>query len=149
LFRVSVPFTHRHPDVAAALHQLELRAHLDPSLQAAGNRAEPGVKAVHALGLLPPLFRDAKAVVDRDSLDHQNVVLGFDLTDRLDLEAVPLDFDLTRFQRTGEGAGQSAAGRGYHVVERRRVRREPVRRDVIMLGDLRVDPEHNRFLLGG
>ena len=103
---------------------------------------------MHALGILPPVFGHAEAVVDGDSLDQQHVVLGLDLTNRLYLEPVPVDFDLTRFQRAGKGAGQSAAGRGYHVVERRRVRWVLVRRDVVMLGHLRVDTEHDRHLLG-
>jgi len=104
---------------------------------------------MHALGILPPVSGHAQAVVDGDSLDHQHVVLGFNLANRLYLEAVPLDFDLTRFQRAGKGAGQSAAGRGYHVVERRRMRRELLRRNVVMLGNLRVDAEHDRLLLAG
>src|SRR5207248_73048 len=148
-FGVSDP-NERLSRTAAAPHprtrQVSLRPARAPSaprssLQAAGNRAEPGVESMHALGILPPVSGHAQAVVDGDSLDHQHVVLGFNLANRLYLEAVPLDFDLTRFQRAGKGAGQSAAGRGYHVVERRRMRRELLRRNVVMLGNLRVDAE--------
>jgi hypothetical protein len=77
------------------------------------------------------------------------VVVLVDLADRLDLVLVLLELDLTRFQRAGEGAGQSPAGRGDDVVERRRVRREGVRRDAVVLGDLGVHAEGHRFVLGG
>lgn len=62
--------------------------------------------------------------MDSDPLDHKHVVLGLDLADSLDLEPLALDVDLTRFQRAGKRAGQSAAGRRHDVVERGRVRRE-------------------------
>jgi hypothetical protein len=52
--------------------------------------------------------------VHGDPPDHQHLVLGLDLADSLDLEPVTLDFDLTRFQRAGERARQSAAGCGHH-----------------------------------
>jgi hypothetical protein len=58
-----------------------------------------------------------------DALDHQDVILGFDLADRLGVVGLWIDFDLTRFQRAGERAGQSAAGCGDYVVESGRVRR--------------------------
>jgi hypothetical protein len=51
------------------------------------------------------------------------VVLDLHLADRLDLELLGIDVDLTRFQRAGEGARQSPAGGRDDVVERRRVRR--------------------------
>ena len=82
-----------------------------------------------------------------DALDDEHPILDLDLADRLDLVALRIDFDLTRFQRAGEGAGQSAAGRGHDVVERGCVRRVRFRIDPIMLGDLRVDAEHHRLLL--
>jgi hypothetical protein len=59
-----------------------------------------------------------------------------------------IDFDVTRFQRAGEGAGQSAARSRHHVVERRRVRWVLLGTDAVMLGDLGVNPERDRLLLG-
>jgi hypothetical protein len=82
------------------------------------------MEAVDALCLLAPVGGHREAVVDGDPPDHQHVVIGLDLADSLDLEPVAVDFDLTRFQRAGKRAGQSAAGSGHHVVERGRVRRE-------------------------
>jgi hypothetical protein len=62
--------------------------------------------------------------MDGDALDHQHVVLGFDLADRFDLKPLTLHVDLTRFQRACESAGQSPTGRGDDVVKRRGVWRE-------------------------
>jgi hypothetical protein len=108
------------------------------------------VEAVDALDLGAPFLRDAReAVTDGDAADDQHAVVVDDLAGRLDLVALPLDVDLTRFQRAGEGAGQSAAGGGNDVVEGRRVRREVLRRDTVMLGDLGMDAEGDRLLFGG
>jgi hypothetical protein len=85
------------------------------------------MEAVDALCLLATVCGNRETVVDHDPLDHQHVVIGLDLADSLDLEHVAVDFNLTRFQRAGKGAGQSAAGGGDHVVERGRVRRELLR----------------------
>jgi hypothetical protein len=106
------------------------------------------VELVDALSVLAPIRGYGKAVVDRDPLDHEDVVLGLYLADSLDLEPFALDLDLTRLQRAGESAGQSAASGGHDVVERRRVGRELVRRHAVMLRDFGMDPENHRLLLG-
>jgi hypothetical protein len=94
-----------------------------------------------------PILRHRQLVVDRDALDHEDVVLGLDLSDRLNLEPFALDLDLTRLQRAGESARQSAAGGGHDIVEGRRMWRELVRRNPVVLSDLRMDPEHHWVLL--
>jgi hypothetical protein len=101
--------------------ELELSAHVDSSLEAPCHRTEPRVDVVHALGFLTAVGGHGEAVADSDPLDHEHLVLGLDLADRLDLEAVPLNIDLTRVQRAGKRAGQSPTGGGDHVVERGRV----------------------------
>ena len=85
------------------------------------------MEAVDALCLRAPVGGHREAVVDHDPLDHQHVVIGLDLAHSLDFERVSIDVDMTRFQRAGKRAGQSAAGGGHHVVERGRVRRELLR----------------------
>jgi hypothetical protein len=77
------------------------------------------------------------------------VILGLDLADGLDVVAPRIDFDLTRLQRAGKRAGQSAAGCGDYVVERGRVRRVAVGIDAVVLGDLGVHAESDRLGLGG
>ncbi len=116
--------------------QVEFSADLDRALEATGDRAEAGVEGMHPLGLLPALFGDREPVAHVDALDDQHAVLGLDLADGLNVVAVRIDFDLTRLQRAGEGAGQSAPGRRDHVVERRGVRRVLLGPDAIVLGDL-------------
>jgi len=71
------------------------------------------------------------------------------LADRLNLIALRVDFDLTRFQRAGKSARQSAAGRGDHVVKRRGVGRILLSRDAVVLGHLGVHTKGHRLLLGG
>jgi hypothetical protein len=60
-----------------------------------------------------------------------------------------IDLDLTRLQRAGEGASQSAAGGGHHVVECRGVGWVLLRPDAVVLGHLGVHAEHDWRFLGG
>jgi hypothetical protein len=107
------------------------------------------MEPVDALGLLAPVLRDREPVAHGDAPDDQDLVVEHDLADRLDVVALWIDLDLTRFQRAGEGAGQSAAGGGHDVVERRRVRREPLGIHAVVLSDLRMDAEGDGLVLGG
>jgi hypothetical protein len=134
---------------ARALHGLELGAHLDAALEAAGNRARARMEAVNALGLLPLLLRNRQPVVDGDPLNHEHAVAVEYLADRLDFVPLRIDFDLTRLQRAGEGAGQSTGRRGDDVVERRRVRWELVRIDAVVLGHVGMHAESHRLALRG
>jgi hypothetical protein len=84
-----------------------------------------------------------------DALDHEHAILGLDLADGPDVVAVRIDFDLTRLQRAGKRAGQSAASCGDNVVERDRVGRVAVGIDAVVLGDLGVHAERDRLALGG
>jgi hypothetical protein len=93
------------------------------------------------------LVGDIEAVVDGDPLDDEDAVLVLDLADGLHVVARRIDFDLTRLQRAGERAGQSAAGCRHDVVQRGRARRELVGRDAVVLRHLGVDAERDRVLL--
>jgi hypothetical protein len=135
--------------VARCSEQLELRGDLDRAREATRHRTETGVEAVCPLRVCPAVRRDRQPIVDRDPLDDQNAVLGLDLPDRFDLVLLWIDLDMTRLQRAGERARQSAPGRGDDVVERRRMRWVLLRPDAVVLGDLGVHTEDHWLLLGG
>ena len=85
---------------------------------------------------------------DVDSLDHEHAVLSLDLADRLCGQSSFSGGDLTRLQRASEGAGQSPGGRGDHVVECGRMCRFAAARDAVVVGDLVVNAEQDRLILG-
>jgi hypothetical protein len=124
--------------------QLEVGA-----LETARDRTEARVELVHALDLLAPVRRNGEPVVNGDAPDHEHLVLEHHLADRLDFVALRIDIDVTRFQRAGEGAGQSAARGRHHVVHGGRVWRVLAGADTVMLRDLRMDAERDRLILGG
>ncbi len=107
------------------------------------------MKAVDPLGLCVVLGGQPQPVVDRDPLDYEHPVAVEDLPLGNRLELIPVDLDVTRIQRAGEGARQSPAGSGDHVVQSRGLGREVVRRDPVVLGDLGVNSERDRLLHGG
>ena len=123
-------------------------ADLDRAGEASCDRAEAGMNVVHSFGVRSSLVGDGEPVVDSDPLDHEHSVVGFDLAGRLDVVALWIDFDLARLQRACERAGQSAAGRRNDVIERRGVWRVLGGIDAIVLGNLGVDPERDRVVLG-
>ncbi len=128
--------------------ELEHRAHVDAALQAAGNRAKARVEAVHALDFSPLRFGHRESVGHRDPLDHEHRVAFEHLANGLNVKALGINFDLTRFQRAGEGAGQSPARGGDHVIQGRRVRREILQADPVVGGDLGMHTKSDRLLLG-
>jgi hypothetical protein len=134
--------------VRSATDELELRANVDRAFEAARHRTETSVEAVHALDLLAAVLRHRQPVSDRDAADHEHLFVELDLADGLDLVLLGIDFDVTRFQRAGERAGQSPARGGDHVVERGRARRILLGRHAVVLGDLGVHAEHDRLIYG-
>jgi hypothetical protein len=107
------------------------------------------VNRVRALGLRALVRGHLDAVVDADPLEDQHAVLVLDLAAGLDVVRVLLNFDLTRFQRAGKGAGQSAGGCGDYVVERGRLGREHLRVRAVVLGHFGVHPKPHRLVGGG
>jgi hypothetical protein len=83
-----------------------------------------------------------------DPLDHEHLAPDLDLPDGVGVEAILIEGDLTRRQRAGKSAEQSAAGSSNQVIQRRGVRLLCIRGDAVVLGDLAVNPEEHRFLLG-
>ena len=84
-----------------------------------------------------------------DPLDHQHLVLGLYLSHGVGVEALPVEGNLTRCQRAGKGAEQSAAGRRNQVVERRRVRLLVLGRDAVVLSDPAMHPKNTGSSLAG
>ena len=81
-----------------------------------------------------------------DPLDHEHLAPDHDLPDGVGVEVV--EGDLTRRQRAGKSAEQSAAGSSNQVIEGAGMRLLCARGDAVVLGDLAVNPEEHRFLLG-
>ena len=96
---------------------------------------------------LPRRYR--QPVVDSDPFDHQDAVVGFDLSGGLDFVLLGIDLDLTRLQRAGKRAGQSPTGCCHDVIKRRGVRGVLCRIDAVVLGHFRMNAERDRVLLGG
>ena len=104
---------------------------------------------MHPLSFLAAFLGDRKPVAHVDAFDDQHAVLSLDLPNGLHLVALGIDLDLTRLQRAGEGASQSAAGCGHYVVQCGGVGWVLLGPDAVVLGHLRVHAEHDRRLLGG
>jgi hypothetical protein len=94
------------------------------------------MKAMDSLDLLSADVGNPEPIPNGDAANDENLVLDDNVADRLDLVALRINIDLTRLQRAGESARQSAAGRRDDVVERGRMRWVPTRADAVMLGDL-------------
>ena len=101
------------------------------------------------LSFLSSFFGDREPVAHVDAFDDQHAVLCLDLANGLHLVALGIDLDLTRLQRAGERASQSAAGCGHYVVQRGGVWWVLLGPDAVVLGHLGVHAEHDRRLLGG
>jgi hypothetical protein len=94
------------------------------------------MEAVHARHLLLLAVGNAEPIANGDAADHEDLVLEHNFADRFDLVALGIDLDLTRLQRAGERARQSAAGRGHHVVKCGRMGRVPIWAHAVVLGHL-------------
>jgi hypothetical protein len=66
----------------------------------------------------PMGFRRTEMIGDADLRDLDDAIHVLDVTFYLRRESAGRNGDLTRFQRAGKGAGQSAGHRGDHVIER-------------------------------
>ena len=107
------------------------------------------VHGEHTLDGLAVLLGYGQAEGYVDALDHEHLTLELYLSNSLGGEPGILQRHLTRSQRAGKGAEQSAARGGDHVVQGRRVRLLLVRRYSIVLSHLAVHAERNRIVLCG
>lgn len=83
-----------------------------------------------------------------DPLDDQHPPLGLDLAYNVGPQPPAIGGDVTRFQRAGKGADQSAACGGDEVVQRGRMRIRDVGRHAIVDRHLAVDAEDHGLRLG-
>jgi hypothetical protein len=112
------------------------------------DRATILIKAVNPLGGLAIGRGSLQVHPDMNPADHQHAILQLDLADRLCRQPIARRGDLARLQRASKGSGQSARGRGNHVVQSRRMRWGRVGRNLIVLRDRAVDTEDDRLILG-
>ena len=85
--------------------------------------------------------------MDAPYYEHTFVLLDF--THSLGHKPVDRRGNLTRLQRASKGSGESTSRRGDDIVERGGMRREGIRRNLIMLGDCAMDSEDHRRRLRG
>jgi hypothetical protein len=128
---------------------LHLRGDGDGVAERTVDRAMLGVEAVHALDGGASLGRGGEVIGDVDAADDQDVVFELDLTPDLGREATVAGVDVARLQRTSEGAGQSAAGGGYDIVESRGVGLDDLGIHLVVGGDGTVDAESHGTGFGG
>jgi hypothetical protein len=103
---------------------------------------------MYPLDLVSPFRSHAQSIAHADALDDQHPILSLDLPDRLHFVPLRIDFNLTRLQRAGKGAGQSPPSCRHHIVERGRVRWIVLGAHAIVLGNLGVNTENHRLALG-
>ena len=110
-----------------------------------GDRTALGVHVDHALYGLAILLLGSEVEGLLDPLYHEYLVFRLYLPDRVGVETVLIEGNLTRCQRACEGAQQSATSRRDQVIEGGRVLLLVVGRDTVMLGDLTVNPKEHRL----
>ena len=79
-----------------------------------------------------------------DAPDDQYIFLKFNFTHRFGYEVIIRSIYVTRFQRASEGAGKSTSGSRDDVIQRRRVRFQNGRRNLVVLSNSPVDSEYHR-----
>src|ERR1051326_3001854 len=82
-----------------------------------------------------------------DAPDDQHIFLKFNFTHGFRYEPAIRSIDVTRFQRASEGASKSTSGRRDDVIERRGVRFQNVRRNLVVFRDSTMDSEYHRRCL--
>src|SRR5260370_25191040 len=101
---------------------------------------------MRSVGRLPLVLGAAREVIAHmDALDHEHLVLQHD--DAFGIRGQPTlaRVDPARLQRANKGSRESTGGRGHHVVERGGMVGILPRGGAVVLPDLIVRPEHDRF----
>jgi hypothetical protein len=127
--------------------EVQLARDLYTVLDGPSNRTAILVHFDHALYGLAILLLSGEMESLLDPLEHEHFIFRLYLSNRVSVEALPVKGNLTRCQRAGEGAEQSAARCCDQVIESARVRLLLVERDAIVLGDLAMNAEGDRLFL--
>ena len=127
--------------------QVKRGVDLDTGRDGFGDRAVLGVHVMHALDDLPVVGISIEVIGDVDLLDDQNVLLILtDYTANVRREIGVHGRDVARFQRAGEGSGQSTRRRSDDVVNRRVPCAEFVGIHAVMLRDGSMHTKLDRFV---
>jgi len=86
--------------------------------------------------------------VHENSFKHEGAVVQLDLSGRVGVETTVSGWDAARFERAAQRAGQSTSRRGDDVIQRGGVRFLLTVLQPVVRGDLAVDAEHDRRVLG-
>ena len=85
---------------------------------------------------------------DMNVPNHQDLAIGNDIATHFGGQIIAAQGDLTRFQRAGKGAQQSAAGCRDDIIECRRMGNFDLLAPApVMFGNRAMGPEQDRFLL--
>jgi hypothetical protein len=105
------------------------------------------VEAVRTLDAIPvrPVVH-LQRVRRVDAFHDQRLAFQFDVAGDLGPETTVSGGDASCFERTPEGAGQSAPGRRDQIVDRGRIRREILRCNAVVLRHRTVHPERDRVV---
>jgi hypothetical protein len=108
-----------------------------------------GVKAQHPVddGAVGTGAR-LQPVPHEDPLQNERAALEFYFTGRVGVETTVSGWDATRFQRATQRPGQSTSRRRDDVIQRGRVRLILALPPSVVRGDLPMDAEHHRRVLG-
>jgi hypothetical protein len=104
---------------------------------------------MNSLDRLPLVRRRLQAIAHMNAPDHKNVSLELDFSRSFRSELVVASIDMARLQRASECPRQSTGRRSDDVVERGRMRRICIRRNLVVLGDLGVNAKDYRLFLRG
>lgn len=104
--------------LGAERNHVELGGDPDAPADGASHRGVFGVEPTDPLhDLAIGVGLELEPLAHGNPLDHQRVALQLDFTNSFGLETTASSGNAPSFHGTPERAGQSAGGRGYHVVK--------------------------------
>ena len=106
------------------------------------------MKPVHPFCDRPLFWCDAQVVRDKDTPHDEHVVVFFNLSDDVCFEQAFAGRNPARLQRAAKGAGESAGGCRYEVVNGGGMRLVGVRIGAIVLGYFGVESKEHGFAGG-
>ena len=113
------------------------------------NRAAVSINIDYTLYCFAVFLICGKVKGNCNAFNYEYLTLGFYLPDRVGVEAILVEGNLTRCQRAPKGTEQSPASGRNQVIQGGGVWFLLVRGDTVVLGYLTVNPEEHRLLLTG